>query len=76
MPAARIEPQHMVAVFGGFADPQFADNAAFGKNVLHSKDLLTLPLLRLCRQTSRTFPPKQQAGVLTSLRARRIQMSN
>jgi hypothetical protein len=43
MPAARIEPQHMVAVLGGFADPQFADNAAFGKNVLHSKGLLTLP---------------------------------
>ena len=35
VPALGVEPQHMVAVFVRFADPQFADHAAFGKNVLH-----------------------------------------
>ena len=42
VPARGIEPQQMVAVFIGFADPQFADYTAFGKNVLHSEGLLTL----------------------------------
>ena len=40
--ALRVETQYMVAVFGGLSDPQFADHAAFGKNVLHSTGLLTL----------------------------------
>ncbi len=35
-PAVAVEPQQVVAVFVGFADPQFADHAAFGKNFLHS----------------------------------------
>ncbi len=32
----------MLAIFRDLGDPQFADDAAFGKNVLHSKGLLTL----------------------------------
>lgn len=39
---AEFEPQQMLAVLIGFADPQFADHAAIGKNVLHSRGLLTL----------------------------------
>jgi hypothetical protein len=31
----------MVAVFLRFTDPQFADYAAFGKDILHTKSLLT-----------------------------------
>jgi len=31
----RIEAQHMVAEFFRFTNPQFADHAAFWKNVLH-----------------------------------------
>ena len=46
MPALWIEPQHMVAVFFRFSDPQFADHAAFGKNILHSEGLLTLSSMR------------------------------
>ncbi len=34
-PALGIEPQHMLAIFSGLADPQFADHAAFGKDFLH-----------------------------------------
>ena len=33
--ACRIESQQMFAIVFRFADPQFADHAAFGKNVLH-----------------------------------------
>jgi hypothetical protein len=32
----------MIAVFCRFADPQFADYAAFWKNVLHYEDLLDI----------------------------------
>jgi len=46
MPTVRIETQHMVAVFCRFSNPQFADHAAFGKNILHSKGLLTLSSTR------------------------------
>ena len=41
LPAAWIEAQQMIAIFCRFADPQLADHAAFGKNILHSKGLLT-----------------------------------
>ena len=47
VPARRVEPQQMVAVSIGFADPQFADHAAIGKNVLHSRGLLTLSKILL-----------------------------
>jgi hypothetical protein len=40
VPARRIEPQQMIAVFVMFADPQLADYAAVGKNFLHSRGLL------------------------------------
>jgi len=33
--ACRVEPKHVVAILCGLTDPQFADHAAFGKNVLH-----------------------------------------
>src|SRR5208282_701118 len=55
VPAFRVQPQHMVAVFVCFADPQFADYAAFGKNVLHPTDLLTL--------SSKTLPIASSAPV-------------
>jgi hypothetical protein len=55
VPAFRVKPQHMVAVFVRFADPQFADHAAFGKNVLHPTDLLTL--------SSKTLPIASSAQV-------------
>ena len=31
------EPQEVIAVARGFADPQFADRAAVGERFLHSK---------------------------------------
>jgi len=34
-PGLRIKAQQMVAVFVCFSDPQFADDAAFGKKLLH-----------------------------------------
>ena len=40
VPARRIEPQQMVAVFVVFADPKLADHAAVGKNFQHSRGLL------------------------------------
>jgi hypothetical protein len=43
----------MVAIFSGFTDPQFADHAIFGKDVLHSTGLLTLP----SKKTSWSPPP-------------------
>jgi hypothetical protein len=41
VPARRIEAKHVIAIFRGLTDPQFADHAAFGKNVLHLKALRT-----------------------------------
>ena len=35
VPALGIETQHVIAVFGRLADPQFADDAAFGKDFVH-----------------------------------------
>ena len=35
VPAAAVEPQQMVAIAVGFADPQFADQAAVGERILH-----------------------------------------
>jgi hypothetical protein len=40
VPARRIEPHQMIAVFVMFADPQLADYTAVGKNFLHSRGLL------------------------------------
>jgi hypothetical protein len=37
VPAAAIKPQQMVAIPVGFADPQFADQAAIGERFLHFK---------------------------------------
>src|SRR5947207_15774576 len=34
-PALRIQTQQMVAIFGGLADPQFADHTACGEDFLH-----------------------------------------
>src|SRR5262249_16481752 len=34
-PAFGVEPQQMIAIFGGFTDPEFADGAAVDKNVVH-----------------------------------------
>src|SRR4029077_9295816 len=34
-PALRVKTKQMLAVFGRFSDPQFADYAAFGKDFLH-----------------------------------------
>ncbi len=42
----------MRAIFCGFTDPVFADHAAFGKNILHTKGLLTFHL-----QDPPVFPP-------------------
>src|SRR5262249_54536666 len=33
--AVRVEPKQMVAIFGGFADPELADRAAVDKNIMH-----------------------------------------
>jgi hypothetical protein len=46
VPALRIETQYMLAVFFGFADPQFADHGAFRKDFLHSTGLLTLSSIK------------------------------
>jgi hypothetical protein len=50
----------MVAVSCRFANPQFADYAAFGKNVLHSEGLLDI----VVNQTS-SSPPPLAAGMTT-----------
>ena len=35
--AVLVKPQQVIAVVGGFANPQFADHAAVGERFLHSK---------------------------------------
>jgi hypothetical protein len=48
-PGLRIKAQQMVAVFVCFSDPQFADDAAFGKKLLHLVACSLLPArARLC----------------------------
>jgi hypothetical protein len=41
-PALRVESQQVVAVFGGFSDPELSNRAAIDKNIVHygSPDVL------------------------------------
>jgi len=45
MPARRVEPLQVVAIFVVFAEPKLADHAAIGKYFLHSRGLLSKALL-------------------------------
>jgi hypothetical protein len=58
MPACRIEPQQMVAVFVMFAEPQLADHTAIGKNFLHSRGLLLSKTLLIGVLPSGRVAPK------------------
>jgi hypothetical protein len=49
----------MVAIFIGLADPQFADHAAVGKDVLHSRGLLTLSKSLLVASSHSGAPPQR-----------------
>ena len=53
-PAFGIEAKNVIAIFRCFADPQFADHTAFGKDFLHL-GLLTL----LSMRPSSRLPPQK-----------------
>jgi hypothetical protein len=60
-----VEPQQMVAILVGLADPQLADHAAFGKDVLHFKALQTLIVTV---EPSGPFPQAHPADATRGLR--------
>ena len=62
--ARRIEAKHMVAILCGLTDPQFADHAAFGKNVLHLKGPPDLLFGKTLPAASSPFHAQKTADVL------------